>query len=97
MLPIIFGWIPADGSGAGWMSPISGTWEKLSTGKYEITNTFGRVSEKSAIIATASASGWNTCTVTYVSPYKFRVDVFNRNGVRVDGAFSFVVNDPLDY
>lgn len=98
MMPIAFGRIDATASAGGsWMSPIYGTWTRLSTGKYEIYNQYGRISEKSCIIATATTNAWNSCVTTYVSPYKFRVDVFDRDGVRVDCGFSFVVNDPLNY
>jgi hypothetical protein len=96
MLPTVFGFVPADGSGAGWMSPLpNGSWTRVSVGKYEVTTPYG-FSFKSAVIVTPMAQPWNLCTVTYLAPNKFRVDMFDRDGIRADGAFSFVINDPLN-
>ncbi len=96
MLPTVFGYVPANGSAAGWMSPLpNGSWTRVSIGKYEVTTPYG-FSFKSAVIVTPMVNGWNNCTATYLSPNKFRVDMFDRDGNRVDAAFSFVVNDPLN-
>lgn len=93
MLPIQFGYVPADGGDVGWMSPFIGNWEKVGVGRYEIIN-YGTANDfYSVIIATAQASG-NFCTASYVSNYKIRVEVFNRDGLHVDGAFTYVVNNP---
>ncbi len=96
MLPTVFGFVPANGSSAGWMSPLpNGSWTRVSTGKYEVTTPYG-YSFKSAIVVTPMVDAWNNCTVTYVSPNKFRVDMFNRDGNRIDAAFSYLINDPLN-
>lgn len=96
MLPTVFGYVPANGSAAGWMSPLpNGSWTRVSLGKYEVTTPYG-FSFKSAVIVTPMVNGWNNCTATYLSPNKFRVDMFDRDGNRVDAAFSYVVNDPLN-
>ena len=66
MLPVMMGLVPADGGGAGWISPFfnSCNWTKTSTGKYEINcSTF--VTANGSIVATASESG-RICTATYI-------------------------------
>lgn len=96
MLPTVFGYVPADGSAAGWMSPLTnGSWTRVSLGKYEVTTPYG-FTFKSALIATPLGNAWNLCTVTYLAPNKFRVDMFDRDGNRADSAFTYVINDPLN-
>jgi len=97
MLPVMFGYVPADGGPIGWMSPFNGGWEKVATGRYEISNySAPGINPYCVIVATASGSDVHFCTASYVGPNKIRVEVFNRDGVRVDGAFHFVVNSPLN-
>jgi len=96
MLPVMFGYVPADAGPAGWMSPFNGGWEKVGTGQYEISNySAPGINPYCVIVATPSRTG-TLCTASYVGPNKIRVEVFNRDGVRVDGAFHFVVNSPLN-
>jgi len=95
MLPVMMGLVPADGSSNGWISPFFGIsgWEKVGTGKYEITCSFG-ITANSAIVATPSEAG-RICTATYVSAGKFKVETYSRTGTAVDCAFTYVLNDPL--
>lgn len=97
MLPVVFGFIPADGNPAGWMSPFNGEWAKLSTGVYEVSNySTGGITPSCVIVATPTGNtGFRLCTAAYLDTNKFRVDVFDENGNHVDGAFTFVVNNPL--
>lgn len=96
MLPIIFGYIPADAAPEAWMSPIYGSWDRISAGTYEITNLSAPgLSPFSAIIVTPVQSGY-TATASYISTTKIKIETFNRNGTRADSAFFFVVNSPIN-
>ena len=97
MLPVLFGYIPADGAPEGWMTPFLGEWEKTGTGRYEIT-TYGApgIDPYCVIIATPAGTATNICTASYISPGKIRIEVFNRDGIHVDGAFTYVVNSPIN-
>ena len=97
MLPVLFGYIPADGGPVGWMSPFFGEWEKTGTGRNEIT-TYGvaGINPYCVIIATPSGTATNICTASYMSANKIKIEVFNRDGVHVDGAFTYVVNSPIN-
>jgi hypothetical protein len=95
MLPVLFGFVPANGGGAGWISPFgSASWNKVGTGKYEITSILG-ITPYSAIIATPSEAG-RLCTAIYVSPGLLRIETFTRNGTPVDCSFTYTVDDPLN-
>ena len=97
MLPVMFGYVPADGGPVGWMSPFVGEWAKTGTGIYEITNYVAPgINPYCVIIATPSGTATNICTASYVGPTKIKIEVFNRDGVHVDGAFTYVVNSPIN-
>ena len=98
MLPVMFGRVQAHGGAAGgWVSPyLFSQWEKISTGRYEISNDVLKVvTPYSSIIATPAEPN-RLCIATYLAPGKFRVETFSRSGTRVDCAFTFLVSDPLN-
>jgi hypothetical protein len=75
MLPVMFGYVPADAGPVGWMSPFNGGWEKVGTGRYEISNfSAPGINPYCVIIATPAGPG-TLCTASYVGPNKIKVEV----------------------
>ena len=94
-LPIAHGTSSADASSAIWVSPLPGTTiTHVATGHYKINFGFARISPRSSIIVTAQSISPKICTAKYIKPSEFDVFIFDLDGVRVDGDFAFIVNDP---
>lgn len=97
MLPVIYGFVPGNGSAAGWMSPIiGGSWSRTATGTYVISQSLSNaITPKCVIVATPKDSG-KICVATFLSQDSFMVQVYNRSGVLIDGDFTYIVQDPLN-
>ncbi len=98
MLPVAFGNIAANPDYTNsWVTPffLTDEFTKISTGQYDVSFYADIVTPYSAIIVTPKEPN-RLCIATWVSMRKFRVQIFTRTGTRVDGAFSFVVSDPLN-
>ena len=96
-LPLAHGTISADATSAIWVSPLGGTNViKVGTGHYKFIFSYARITPRSSIVVTPQSSSPLICTAIYIGPSEFDVHVFNMAGVRVDGAFAFIVNDPIN-
>ena len=95
MLPIIYGRINANASVI-WMSANASV-AKVEIGAYEITCFNARVSGRSSMLVTVGGNQPRIAWATYISPGKFRVDIYDPVGrVFIDADFNFVVHEPLN-
>ncbi len=95
-LPIAYGSVAANGT-LEWASPLASTTvTKFATGGYRITLPWARVNARSAVIATAKGALPRICSSKFTTSNEIEVYVFDTNGINVDGAFSFIINDPLN-